>query len=52
VNDLTRRLWEQQDRHVDGRLRLFSTIGDFTGDTSALYPGSFVDVAASFVSTR
>ncbi len=49
MNELTRRLWEEQDRHSGDRLRLFTTIGVFTGDTSVLYPGSFVDVAASFV---
>jgi hypothetical protein len=49
MNESTRGLWEELDRHPGDRLRLFTTIGDFTGDTSVLYPGSFVDVAASFV---
>lgn len=49
MNESTRRLWEDQDRHPGDRLRLFTTIGDFTGATSVLYPGSFVDVAVSFV---
>jgi hypothetical protein len=49
MKELTRRLWEEQDRHPGDRLRLFATVGDFTGDTSVLYPGSFVDVSASFV---
>lgn len=49
MKGLTRRLWEEQDRHSGDRLRLFGTVADFTGDTSVLYPGSFVDVAASFV---
>lgn len=48
MQELTRRLWEQQDRHPGDRLRLFTTVADFIGDTSALYPGSWVDVAASF----
>jgi len=48
MKDTTRRLWEQQDRHPSDRLRLFGAVGDFIGDTSVLYPGSFVDVAASF----
>lgn len=46
---LTRRLWEEQNRHPGDRLRLFRAVGDFTGDTPVLYPGSFVDLAPSFV---
>ena len=49
MKDVTRRLWQEQDRHPGDRLRLFQAVGDFTGDTAVLYPGSFVDVAASFV---
>lgn len=49
VQDTTRRLWEQQDRHPGDRLRLFAAVAEFIGDTPVLYPGSFVDVAASFV---
>lgn len=49
MKELTRRLWEEQDRHPGDRLRLFGTVGDFTGDASVLYPGSFVDLAPSFV---
>jgi len=49
MKDLTRRLWEQQGRHPGDRLRLFTAVGEFIGDTPVLYPGSFVDVAASFV---
>ena len=48
MKDLTRRLWEQQDRHVGDRARLFRAVRDFTEDVPVLYPGSFVDVAASF----
>lgn len=49
MKELTRRLWEEQDRPPGDRLRLFGTVGDFTGDASVLYPGSFVDLAPSFV---
>lgn len=49
MDDLTRRLWEEQNRHPDDRLRLFRAVADFIGDPVALYPGSFVDVAPSFV---
>lgn len=30
-------------------MRLFESVADFIGDTPVLYPGSFVDVAASLV---
>ena len=49
MRDLTRRLWDQQDRHPGDRLRLFGAVRSFVGETEVLYPGSFVDVAASFV---
>jgi hypothetical protein len=48
MKDLTRHLWDQQDRHVGDRLRLFAAVRDFTEEVPVLYPGSFVDVAASF----
>lgn len=47
MKDTTRRLWELQDRHRDDRLRLFSAVRVAIGGERALYPGSFVDVAAS-----
>ena len=46
---LTQRLWDKQDRHPGDRLRLFSTVAAWLGNASVLYPGSFVDVAPSFV---
>lgn len=46
---LTRLLWDEQNRHPGDRLRLFSAVGNWVGSTSVLYPGSFVDIAASFV---
>jgi hypothetical protein len=49
MRDTTRRLWDRQDRHPGDRLRLFAAVRDFIGDTPVLYPGSFVDIAASFV---
>ena len=49
MKKLTRRFWEEQDRHPGDRLRLFGAVADFAGETSVLYPGSFVDVASSFV---
>lgn len=49
VKPATQRLWAEQDRHRGDRLRLFSAVAEYIGDTPVLYPGSFVDVAASFV---
>lgn len=49
METLTRLLWDEQNRYPCDRLRLFAAVGDFIGKTSVLYPGSFVDVAASFV---
>jgi hypothetical protein len=45
----TRRIWDDQDRHRGDRLRLFTAVHDAFTPTSALYPGSFADIAASFV---
>jgi hypothetical protein len=49
MRESTRRLWESQDRHPGDRLRLFTELARFTGPASVLYPGSFVDIAPSFV---
>ena len=49
VQEGTRRLWAEQDRHPGDRWRLFRTVGDFLGDRRVLYPGSYVDIAPSFV---
>ena len=45
----TRKLWDLQNRTEGDRLRLFTAVRDAVGGSSVLYPGSFVDVAASFV---
>ncbi len=45
----TKKLWAEQDRHPGDRQRLFTAVVDATAAESALYPGSFVDIAASFV---
>lgn len=49
MNALTRELWDQQNRHPGDRHRLFRAVGAFFDATTVLYPGSFVDVAPSFV---
>lgn len=51
----TAELWEKQDQHTGDRLRLFTAIGaaldaaDGVDAATALYPGSYVDIAPSFV---
>ena len=42
-------LWQKQDAHKGDRKRLFTTVKDAIGDGSVLYPGSYVDIAASMV---
>jgi SAM-dependent methyltransferase len=48
VESLTRELWARQDRHQGDRQRLFAAVADEVDATTVLYPGSFVDVTASF----
>ncbi len=45
----TRDLWEKQDQHKGDRLRLFTAVRNAIAATSVLYPGSYVDIAASCV---
>lgn len=45
----TQRIWAEQDRHRGDRHRLFTAIHDSFPVRTALYPGSFADVAPSFV---
>ena len=45
----TRKLWDIQDQHKGDRWRLFQRIQRVLSVDSALYPGSYVDVAPSFV---
>ena len=52
MRDSTRRLGYNQNRHPGDRERLFGAVGEYIGDTPTLYPGSFVDVAASFAFDR
>ena len=42
-------LWEKQDSHKGDRERLFTAIRNRLGDCRVLYPGSYVDIAPSFV---
>ena len=43
----TRAMWGKQNAHDGDRQRLFVTVRDHVGDGSVLYPGSYVDIAAS-----
>ncbi len=45
----TEKLWTAQDRHQGDRKRLFTAVKTAVGGMETLYPGSFVDIAASFV---
>lgn len=45
----TEKLWAKQDRHQGDRLRLFTAVADAIDVGSVLYPGSYVDIAPSFV---
>ncbi len=49
VLDRTRGLWEKQDQHVGDRQRLFTAVAETVDASKVLYPGSFVDLAPSFV---
>lgn len=49
MHERTRSLWAKQDQHQGDRWRLFRAVGDAVAATKVLYPGSYVDVAPSFV---
>ncbi len=44
----TEKLWAKQNQHEGDRLRLFSAVAAEIDAQRAMYPGSYVDVAASF----
>jgi hypothetical protein len=45
----TAALWAKQDQHTGDRHRLFAAVAEHVDATAVLYPGSYVDVAPSFV---
>lgn len=49
VKSRTEKLWAKQDQHQGDRLRLFTAVAEVVEATRVLYPGSFVDIAPSFV---
>jgi len=48
MNEFTSKLWNKQNQHTGDRERLFASVALFVGDPKVLYPGSYIDVAASF----
>jgi len=44
-----RALWHEQDKHEGDRQRLFTSVSHSIEATRVVYPGSFVDIAPSFV---
>ena len=42
-------MWEKQDQHVGDRRRLFTAVAEALDVANVLYPGSYVDLAPSFV---
>ena len=49
MQERTRELWEKQDQHRGDRHRLFTAVSAIIEAERVLYPGSFVDLAPSFV---
>jgi len=49
MDHFTRALWDSQNRHEGDRQRLFEAIAGSCDAETVLYPGSFVDIAPSFV---
>jgi hypothetical protein len=49
VKPFTKDLWAKQDQHAGDRWRLFRAVGEVIEASRVLYPGSYVDVAPSFV---
>ena len=45
----TRQLWEKQDQLVGDRHGLFAAIAPAVDAETVLYPGSYVDIAPSFI---
>ena len=49
VQERTRQMWEKQDQHRGDRHRLFTAVAEALDAGRVLYPGSYVDIAPSFV---
>lgn len=49
VNPKTAELWTKHDRHEGDRWRLFSAVASSIDAQTVFYPGSYIDIAPSFV---
>ena len=49
MSQTTLDLWQKQNWHPGNRARLFAAVREHCGGDTALYPGSYVDIAASVV---
>lgn len=49
MHDFTRKVWEKQNQHPGDRFRLFRAVRQAIAPKAVLYPGSYVDIAPSFV---
>lgn len=49
LRQVTKKLWDKQNQHPDDRFRLFRAVGKIISPATVLYPGSYVDVAPSFI---
>lgn len=49
MREETSRLWSRQEQHTGDRERLFRAVAGHVDAVAVLYPGSYVDLAASFV---
>lgn len=49
MHERTRRLWDKQNQHDGDRHRLFTAAAAAIAADTVLYPGSYVDLAPSFV---
>ena len=49
MKERTNRLWAKQNQHAGDRQRLFSAVRSAISASTVVYPGSYVDVATSFV---
>ena len=49
MDSTTQRLWNAHDKHPGDRESMFDAVRAWSGARRVLYPGSYIDVAASFV---
>jgi len=49
VSPTTAELWAKQNQHDGDRRRLFAAVGEAVEAQSVLYPGSYLDIAPSFL---